>query len=111
MSEKDKETKERFLPGPWSVELRNGKQMYVRKLRGEHGEWLDRLVCQKTRSVKRHGAVDDANFALIAAAPDMYDLLARILSEITRDELPVRDRARTYLAIEAVLAKARGEKK
>ncbi len=49
-----------------------------------------------------------ADAALIACAPEMYELLEQIMQEIEADELPVKDRPTTYIAIQKLLAKARG---
>ncbi len=97
-----------FTPGPWKA-VRHREDIYTWTIQG-NDEFEERslaIVGVGTPNLKR----DEANMHLIAAAPDMYNMLQSIL-----DECAICDPNFHYPGdcdlrgqIEAVLKKARGE--
>lgn len=91
----------KFTPGPWNV-VQHGEGLYL--CCTIHSESLDKPIC----IVGLEKQLTIANAALIAAAPEMYELLSEILEFEPRGiRLNFFDRINPI--IEAVLRKARGE--
>lgn len=86
-----KKPAEKFTPGPWRA---LGRGVYK-------GDEDAKIVADTFYA--------DANAALIAAAPEMYDLLKRIKGMLQFCELEDKIDADTEHEIGALLAKARGE--
>lgn len=90
-------TQVKFIPGPWTVELKNidGPVIMIQHRKGD-------ICCMPPWD--KNGAY---NAFLIAAAPAMYALLSQLV------ETPLEVRAHPGVWLEVakfVLAKARGEK-
>lgn len=70
--------KERFTPGPWAVwscfRKKNGKLPVV------HDESGDTVTICEVIDDKEHPEIADADAALIAAAPEMYEFIRWIRS-------------------------------
>ena len=95
----------RFTPGPWE---------YDGMVTDDHGHgWFVRPCAARTISVEgRTDEEADANAHLIAAAPDLYNALNRIMDYAhtgasVKDIIP-EDQPQ-FIAAYAALAKARGE--
>ena len=105
---------EKFTPGPWFVDA----DFYVyggdgRKNQGEYFDGVEfPLVCD-VESDSRDRTENKANAALIAAAPEMYDILKHYFDLIQRadygDILAEQKIFEDIVYIEEVLMKARGE--
>lgn len=105
---------EKFTPGPWFVNA----DFYVygadgRKIQGEYFDGVEfPLVCD-VESHSRNRTENKANAALIAAAPDMYDILKHYFDLVQRadygDILAEQKIFEDIVYIEEVLQKARGE--
>ncbi len=93
----------RFTPGPWAAQD-------AREIPWAEYDWRiihdDKIVAHV---VNCYLIEENANAALIAAAPEMYALLERILLDVHWDRIAVSDRGSTFCAIARLLAKARGE--
>lgn len=97
---------EKFTKGPWSVksEIHDGVK-YVIEVASDS---QNALVCQcfgtTTPLVDWYASVCsvDANAALIAAAPEMYEMLKDLAANYINSDCKISD-------IENLLAKARGE--
>ena len=89
---------EKFTPGPW--EIKHGADTW-RIAKGK--ERITGYAWTKTSRVING---EDANAALIAAAPDMYEALIAVLNQYETDGFIDIDK---YENAEAALAKARGE--
>jgi hypothetical protein len=89
-----------FTPGPWTLEEREGCGGYrLEDLDGCHIAYLE-----ATQFVdEREDPEQEANCRLIAAAPDLYAALERILGDCAHD-------AKIYGTVTDALAKARGTK-
>jgi len=86
----------KFTPGPWRV----GKSIYqsqARVVAEKGGRVADVFAYEEDQ--------DHANAALIAAAPEMYELLDELDKATTAAEIDA-----LYTRIPALLKKARGEK-
>lgn len=92
------ENKTKFTPGPWYIKPREGSFTRTTILDNPNGAYNPRHVIAQ---VSRGNGREDANAALIAAAPEMYDLLFELLGGSINPML--------YLRITDLLAKARGE--
>ena len=96
---------EKFTPGTWRAEgiqfINNSRAHVVAK------NYLGELTDNDNHSVAVCDGPDKAaNAALIAAAPDMYEALEYIHSELV---VKTDGENYAYHMIEAALAKARGE--
>lgn len=72
---------EKFTPAPWKVKIKNEgiADICGEKIRSQqHG---DREIANLFRADDRHDAIEEwmANIRLIAAAPEMYEILDEIL--------------------------------
>lgn len=118
-------SKPKFTPGPWGyveppargelpLVMPNGHRYSVTLTArvGKYTETFGELysVCCGDADAPFFRERTRANAALIAAAPEMYALLERILEDVHWDRIAVTDRASTFCAIAQLLAKARGEK-
>ena len=110
------ERKEKFTPGPWEagsnpamatvLDDQEGKAIYQKGKGGcHHIGWAN--IHDDEGKLDMETAL--ANAALIAAAPEMYEMLERILEDVHWDLIAVTDRGSTFCAIVQLLAKARGE--
>lgn len=98
-------------PGPWFNE---GSHVYTKQ-----GAWYIAETEIERKSFTKRGAEAEANARLIAAAPDMLDVLEWILGHVTRNTLgtveleygtgTVVDAHLIKFKIRDALAKARGE--
>ena len=95
----------KFTPGPWAKV--KSSTLYIAPA-SDINRVIARMQCKRP-AMFAEAVEADANARLIAAAPEMYALLERILDEVQWDELAVRDRAGTYVAVCRTLAAARGE--
>lgn len=115
-------SKSKFTPEPWEwecIEKHPAGYVEIKQLRG--GEWL---ICypQLSSRDRNDGLGSSSRFmlrienpadaALIAAAPDLYEALEKILKRAEsswrlEEHLKLAD---LYQLVEAALAKARGEK-
>ncbi len=110
----------KFTPGPWSVELSRERKSDIR---GWREIWAGRVPVVDTdgATIRRQGEefcehgtrISEANAALISAAPDLYKALEEAREYVERayecafpDE---QQNASVLAAIDAALAKARGE--
>ena len=104
------ERKEKFTPGPWEAA---GKM--IRDCRVDDNRHACDFpqqgiaMCYEGRTRRKAEAL--ANARLIAAAPEMYDLLKRIKGMLEFCELEDKIDVATEHEIGALLAKARGEGK
>ncbi len=94
------EDKTEFTPGPWRA---SGQLIFAESKKypvaAVDGLWL------------LSGNTFEANAALIAAAPEMYELLSRILGRLEFCKLEQFIDVETEREIRALLAKARGEER
>jgi hypothetical protein len=88
-----------FTPGPWTLVEREGCGGYrLEDIDGGHIAYLE-----QTQFIdEREDPEQEANCKLIAAAPDLYAALERILGECAHG-------AATYKIVTEALAKARGK--
>ena len=91
---------EKFTPGPWKVQ-RTNQGVFIE---GNVEKPIGYLA--QVRGIYRDGnrVMEDANAALIAAAPKLYEALYELL-----EAQFVPDKYHAILAARAALAKARGE--
>ena len=98
-----------YTPGPWHAHEGAMDPDYVYIGEDEGCDEEHRIICEcYQRSAGGYGCPDAT---LIAAAPEMYELLCSILTEwpdITTDK---ELRISTLAAIDEVLRKARGDQK
>ena len=102
-----------FTPGPWHYsEVIRGRDQYYRQIRADFKIAEVHACHSGVAGTKEGRAEDEANARLIAAAPEMYEVLQEILAPC-----PVKgyqgkyDRRRTYNArkkAREVLAKVDG---
>ena len=94
---------EKFTPGPWEADFIDRDYPS-----GDFDYWEVYCVPEDRALCDVHGALDRdaANAALIAAAPDMYEALEYIHSELV---VKTDGENYAYHMIEAALKKARGE--
>ena len=87
----------RFTPGPWEARCRTGVDYVISSRDG----------CVVATTYWRENKEERYNAALIAAAPEMYEMLAEILTSEKAQGTPFM--AYYERAITNLLAKARGE--
>lgn len=93
----------KHTPGPWVRDFKPGYQCDVRAASGRKVAVTGGLQDPKTREAYIvNSAENDANAHLIAAAPEMYDLLMEALISCSGPKTLMED-------IEKVIKKARGE--
>ncbi len=103
----------KFTPGPWSayrdrINLRENQVFITAETTG----WGNDIIAE----VETGGAPErEANVNLILAAPELYDLLSRALSDVCEHRNYLPDQGDTnpppfILEIENALKKARGDK-
>ncbi len=97
----DKQDKPKFTPGPWRIQDKWEIRGVNNGVKGYEPVERDGVIC----TINSWLLQGDANAALIAAAPEMYELLDDIRANYQAMPNPVEVERR----IEAVLAKARGE--
>ena len=94
-----------FTPRPWVS--------HIREMTDADGRTRRKCFIEKDgvalAQFANFGDEDEWNATLAAAAPEMYGLLADLLGELERDELPVGDRPGAYARIAVTLARARGK--
>jgi len=95
-------TEPKFTPGPWFI-----KPMHsiVRKRENETDPWKRQYPFCVATMVEGDSKVKEANANLIAAAPEMYALLA----DIAKNYQCMPNPATVESRINTLLAKARGE--
>ena len=95
----------KFTPGPWKIKpykhYMNRKSYVVRNTHTITTESGLREICKVLTGLKA-----DGNLHLIAAAPEMYEMLEEILAR----ELIAPEKTQTLNDIKELLKKARGEK-
>lgn len=106
-------SKAKFTKGEW-LGFKDGKWQsdYVNDytLDGDNNPSWVQVTCdgQAVAIVPNHGNTLDANAHLIAAAPEMYEMLDEVLNVLGHELNPTN---KSYIkAIKELLAKARGEK-
>ena len=95
------ESKEKFTPGPWDVYDTRERAEYAYDYYITAGQYFVAAVSADSLNIQ------EANAALIAAAPEMYEMLDQFRRYIA--EGPLGTRGEMYRRIDALLAKARGE--
>lgn len=94
-----------FTPGPWVS--------HIREMTDAGGRTRRKCFIEKDgvalAQFANFGDEDEWNATLAAAAPEMYGLLADLLGELERAELPVGDWHGAYARISGALARARGK--
>ena len=92
---------EKFTPGPWEIEEReaNIRDMH---LYGFSIQTKEHRLCMCQTDDDRNIPVMKANAALIAAAPELYECLCDVMTDLEMSE-----GMRAHM--ETVLKKARGE--
>lgn len=102
----------KFTPGPWRIERSNDGEDWTR------GAWdlvagkgQDRVVLASRAPWSKRAVESEANAHLVAAAPDMFEALARLVAAIyeTTPSFTPRLEQALDLAVDAA-AKAIGDK-
>lgn len=100
----------KFTPGPWRVCTTGNMSNVVEGVAGKTDDYDDGFrsvalvqACSAERDHIKRDVNRDANMALIAAAPDLYEALTAYVEDCDNHECEFCIRAR------AALAKARGE--
>ncbi|MGB1214812.1 MAG: hypothetical protein ACPG4X_15710 [Pikeienuella sp.] len=107
-------TETRFTPGPWYATENGGDDPDERRLLvgkdDEYGDFTTVADCRSKWLEDEVGGTEEANAHLIAAAPELYEAAARILSRPVSPATGGRIILEADLAaLDAALAKARGE--
>ena len=110
---KAKEKHATHTPGPWHYsEVIRGRDQYYRQIRADFKIAEVHACHSGVAGTKEGRAEDEANARLIAAAPEMYEVLQEILAPCpVKGYLGKYDRRRTYNArkkAREVLAKIEG---
>ena len=107
------ETKPKFTPGPWRI-CNDGGTVNYRELVIRDRPPINSIkqlpadICCCTGCLN-NACEREANAALIAAAPEMYELLDRIRGRLESCKLEQSIDVETEREIRQLLAKARGE--
>jgi hypothetical protein len=97
-------TEAKFTQGKWSQSHREQSDgMYITQVYDENGQSICDLNWHSVETTLGFKTDREENALLIAAAPEMYELLEELLEVIPRSQY--RDKR----IIEKLLAKARGE--
>ena len=103
MSEKQTHT-----PGPWHYsEVIRGRDQYYRQIRGDFKIAEVHACHSGVAGTKKGRAEDEANARLIAAAPEMYEILSELLDTLEMSKGYGFDE--DYEKLCEVLAKVEGE--
>lgn len=97
----------KWTPGPWRWQ--NQQDICRSRLIGAHGEVLDHSAYEGMWFARYDDDEDAANANLIAAAPELYEALDNMLSEIRAFEASSDAVFGSTFLAEAAMAKARGE--
>ena len=101
------EPKTKFTQGPWFVCLENHSLVLRQRDRDNNGYQPPALVVATGAECVYSASEIEANAALIAAAPEMYELLSEMLDNWDTNDIDVL--AEYAGRIERLLSKARGE--
>lgn len=103
--ENKENTQPKFTPGPWKAHGTSQQDFVTTAWKAKGGTDSPpspEYICKLGNDNGFYNA------ALIAAAPEMYEMLERILEDVHWDLIAVTDRGSTFCAIVQLLAKARG---
>ena len=102
------ERKEKFTPGPWHVRMykhhTNRKSFVVRRTHQVVNQSELRVICSVAS-----GCNADGNLDLIAAAPEMYEIIAKLEQMAFNGSIAVEDIQDILFQAVHVARKARGE--
>jgi len=110
-------SKTKFTPGPWKI-VKEGHEGEIISIRDKHRNWIGECnyALVGDESMYGHPIITErealANARLIAAAPEMYEALEKIMEiELAiAQEYPVyADDSTIYAIAENAIRKARGE--
>lgn len=99
--------KNKFTPGPWTIEYTIREKYHLGQLRKADSSHI--VVGANLPLAELHLGNVNANAYLIAAAPEMYDEIESALTEIENFGENLHERLACVENLRAVLAKARGE--
>jgi hypothetical protein len=93
-------------PGPWQSDG-IGRVIAVGHHKGLHGAWQRDVCSLRDRTNDLATAAADTN--LIAAAPDMFEALLKVRTDLLRTDFPSAKTAEEFMLryIDAAIAKAR----
>lgn len=91
-----------FTPGPWKIQHIKNRPYIFQAEFSNYDKWaIARIQNDEVGDIK-------ANASLIVAAPEMYEILATLLSEY---EEHIQITVKTVMKAKEILSKARGELK
>ena len=101
------DTKEKHTPGPWHYsEVIRGRDQYYRQIRADFKIAEVHACHSGVAGTKKGRAEDEANARLIAAAPEMYEVLSELLDTLEMSKGYGFDEE--YEKLRKVLAKVEG---
>lgn len=109
---KESAARTRWTPGPWEVHSHGSKSAYIADITGRDSKRSSRFIRTVAVVLRYAGQSEgEANARLIAAAPEMAELLERIATGVVevRDTDNPANNFHACSAARALLAKIKGE--